>query len=365
MKRKVKILVSNDLATDQRMHRIAQSLCNHGYEVEILGRQKKDTLPLRTFAFKTTRLNMFIHKGVGFYLNLNIAFILRLLFAKMQVVYCVDTDTLPAGIVLKVFRRIKLVYDAHELFPEVPELMGKTGKKKIWQVVEKLGISYCTDLCITVSGSVAGYYGNRYHKIFTVVRNCPPAGTGPQPEHTAPEYILYQGALNEGRGLEALIHAALLLEVPIKIAGTGDLDTKLKDMTRQLNVNHKVTFLGNLDPIQLKSVTEKAWLGYNLLENKGLSYYYSLSNKTFDYMHSGIPQLISPFPEYQSLNQLYGFGLETETQPEAIASAVQLLLTNPAVYGELKKGSEIAAKNCSWEPESEILLHAMDGLFGK
>jgi len=355
--RRIIVIVSNDISTDQRMSRICGTLHENGYQVELIGRKLKASPDLTSKPYIQTRLKLFFTKGVVFYLELNFRLFLRLLFQKTDIVYSVDADTLVAGSWIKIVRKVKLVFDAHELFSEVPELENRGIKKKVWQMVEKLGIQSFADLRITVSDSVASHYTSLYGKDFIVVRNCPSALSF-IPRDKKEQYILYQGALNEGRGLEALIMASKHIEMIVKIAGSGDLEEKLKNLVIENGLEKKVVFLGKVMPENLREITQNAWLGYNLLEKKGLSYYYSLSNKTFDYMHAGVPQLIPDFPEYSLLNQTHNFGLVAESEISSIVNAVQLLQKNSILYDQLKQGSIHCAKTCIWEKEKEILLKA-------
>ena len=108
-----------------------------------------------------------------------------------------------------------------------------------------------------------------------------------------------------GRGLEALILAMKTIPMNLKIAGDGDLDKNLKKLVLEQQLSDKVEFLGLIKPEELKHHTNQALIGYNVMENIGLSYYYSLSNKFFDYIHSGVPVITNQFPEYNDLNNTY------------------------------------------------------------
>ena len=359
--KKVIVTVSNDIVTDQRMARICNTLVQNGYQLEIIGRVLKTSPNLTPKTYKQTRLKLWFNKGIAFYVELNLRLFLKLLFQKADLIYTVDADTLVAGSLIKIFKKVKLVFDAHELFSEVPELEGRTFKKKLWQIVEKNGIQRFADLRITVSESVALHYKTLYSKSFIVVKNCPLKLTY-QPKETREPYILYQGALNEGRGLEALIMASKHIDMSVLIAGSGDLDEKLKTIVKENGVEKKVLFLGKLLPEKLIEITANAWLGYNLLEKKGLSYYYSLSNKTFDYIQAGIPQLMPSFPEYIQLNQKFEIGVLTEPLAESIVTTVNSLIKNHELYLHLKQESLKAAKIYVWENEEEKLVNHLRAL---
>ncbi|MCB9250901.1 MAG: glycosyltransferase [Flavobacteriales bacterium] len=361
-KKRIVIMVSNDLVTDQRMHRICTSLSGSGYEVRIIGRFLKSSVELTEKQYAQTRMKLFFDHGVLFYLELNIRFILKLFFGKIDLLYSVDADTLPSAIILKFLKRLKLVYDAHELFPEVPELLNRPVKKWMWQLVDKAGIVYCSDLRFTVSETLSEHYRKKYDRDFIVLRNLPTYHDNAM-ETVEEKYVLYQGALNEGRGLTELIDAAKKIDMKILIAGDGDLRDELKSKCEKEEGLNKVIFLGKLDPEKLKEYTRRAFIGYNLLDNRSLSYYYSLSNKTFDYLHAGVPQLFPPFPEYIELNKKVKLGLQVDLKTDEIAKALDQLLKDPVLHSELKKGLLESAQDFDWNKEQKILLDAIKKLF--
>ena len=107
--KKIYLTVTNDLNQDQRMHRVCLSVRNQGYEVVLIGREKKESKPLLEFPFRQIRLKCFFEKGFLFYVEFNIRLFLFLLFKKIDVLYAVDLDTIAVGGMVKIFRRIKLI----------------------------------------------------------------------------------------------------------------------------------------------------------------------------------------------------------------------------------------------------------------
>lgn len=123
--KKITVTVSNDIVTDQRMERICSSMVAIGYELEIVGRRLPNSFPLGIKEYKQSRLKLLFTKGPLFYAALNFRLLFYLLATKPDIVYTVDTDTALAGIWTKKFLKSKLIYDAHELFSEVPELQNR------------------------------------------------------------------------------------------------------------------------------------------------------------------------------------------------------------------------------------------------
>jgi len=358
MATKIICTVTNDLTYDQRMIRICTTLSEAGYEVLLVGRRRNNSRPVRAEAFQQKRLACFFDAGKLFYLEYNLRLLFFLLFARFQLVCAVDLDTLlPAYIVCKL-RRKACVYDAHEYFTEVPEVNRRPMVKKVWEMLADFLIPK-VKYAYTVGGCLAEALEKRYGTKFEVIRNMPFQRKTPSSLSVtdAPKIILYQGALNEGRGLEAAIIAMHEIDGAVLwLAGEGDLSEKLRKLVKQERLDNKVTFLGYLPPHKLQELTPKAYIGLNLLENKGLSYYYSLANKAFDYIQAGVPSIHMAFPEYEWLNQEYEtYLLLPELSPEQISKAIKELLNNPQQYKRLQQNCQNAAKKLHWEAEAEKL----------
>lgn len=362
LSRKIIFTVTNDLTYDQRMQKICRSLSNAGYEIELVGRERYSSLPLSTEPFKQMRLRCIFNKGKLFYLEYNLRLLFYLLFQKFDALCGIDLDTIVPVYVVGKLKNKKLIYDAHEYFTEVPEVIRRPTVKKVWQWVERTFVPKF-DLCYTVSPALAELFSKKHYKEFHVVRNIPLLG---DPSHVTRHplpVILYQGALNEGRGLEHLIEAMRGVNAKLLLAGEGDLSNELRNLTKKLNLERKVEFLGFVKPNELKELTSKAAIGINLLENKGLSYYYSLSNKFFDYIHARIPQICIAFPEYKKINDEYEVAVLVEScNINEIKKAITRLLNDHDLYQRLQKKCEVCSLNLNWQNEEKKLVTLYDEL---
>jgi len=360
--RTVFITISNNLIYDQRMQKTALSLQKAGYMVKIIGRNfeknssdNSSAINLSQNEYHHLLIQCFFNKKALFYLEFNLRLIIYLLFQKFDILCAVDTDTLAACAIISQIKRKPLIFDSHELFAEVPELENRQLVKKCWQSIEKIFIPKAK-ICYTVSTSLSNILSNKYRKNFEVIRNLPYLNKRTINLTTKGEYLIYQGAVNKGRGLEELILAMQSIDFPLVIAGNGDILVKVKRMAEELELTNKINFTGYLLPEKLKNLTQNAFAGYNLLDEKSKSYYFSLSNKYFDYMQQAIPSLSNPFPEYKKIEEQFQVGILLNTNSQEIINAVGLLHKNESFYLQLRENCVKARNNFCWEIEEKKLL---------
>lgn len=352
--------VTNDLNYDQRMIRICSSLQEGGYEVALIGRKKRSSRPLEKQIFAQQRIVCPFERGFLFYAVFNLQLCWKLLWSPADIICAVDTDTLLAAYLAARVRKKKLVYDAHEYFTEVPELVNRPLVRSIWSTLAAWIVPR-VDMAYTVGPALAGIFENTYRKPFAVIRNLPRSESrvAERPAPVDPPVLLYQGMLNEGRGLEAILAALPLLpsDIHLWLAGEGDRSEQLRAQAAAAGLNDRVHFLGLLAPEELRKITPHAKIGLNLLENKGLNYYYSLANKAFDYIQAGVPSIQMQFPEYEHLQKRWGvFWLIPDLSPTTLAGAIQQLIEDPRQWQQIRNNCRIAAQELCWEKEVPRLL---------
>jgi len=169
---------------------------------------------------------------------------------------------------------------------------------------------------------------------------------------TEGNFLLYQGAVNEGRGLEWLIPAMKFVDMPLVICGDGNFMEKAKSLVKTFGVEEKITFKGKISPNDLWEITQKAYIGINLVEPLGLNQLYSLANKFFDYIHANIPQLTMEFPEYERINNEFEVALLIKSlHSNEIAENLNLLIHNKVLYNRLRQNCKEAALIYNWQNE--------------
>ncbi len=340
------------------MIRICSTLFEHGYDVLLIGRKKPTSLPLN-FDFKTDRLKCFFQKGKLFYIEYNIRLFFYLLFSKTDILCAIDLDSILPNYCISKWKNIPLVYDAHEYFTEVIEVTNRPKIKRFWEKIEATIVPKLT-YAYTVNSSLARLFKEKYNIHFESIRNISTLKTLKEKSDTKKPYIIYAGVLNEGRGLEETIDAIQHCDISFMICGEGDITERLKLQVQRLRLEDKVEFKGYVQPQALQPLIEGAYAGILVLKNEGLSYYYSLANKFFDYIHAGIPQITTDFPEYRALNEKYHVALYAKLDPKSIALTINELLNNKELYKQLKNNALAARNELNWKKESQKLIAFYD-----
>lgn len=365
-KKKIYLAVTNDLVTDNRVHKIASTLQKANTEVTLLGRIKNNKTQKLNRTYQTKRFRLLFKKGPAFYFEYNLRLFCFLLFHRFDIIVANDLDTLLGSYIACRIKSKNIVYDSHEYFTEVPELVGRKFPKKIWSIIERF-ILPKIKYAYTVSESIAIAYEKIYGIQMQVIRNVPYCQLEPltvNQKDTTIKTILYQGSLNVGRGLEQMIDAMEYIDNSIfKIIGDGDVRDKLKTRVEEKSLQSKVQFLGQIPFQELVKETQQADLGIALEENLGLNYYYALPNKLFDYIQAGVPVLVSPFPEMQKIVNKYSIGtVYDHKNPQELAGKIKEIFDLEKRYLKWKENTQKAAKQLCWENEEKMLINLYSNL---
>lgn len=362
MQKKIYLTVTNELRYDQRMQRICTSLASFGYDVTLVGRKKLNSPTLEQQKFKQKRLRCFINKGKFFYIVFNIRLFFYLLFKKTDAFCTIDLDTILPTLFIAKIRKKTLIYDAHEYFTEVPEVINRPRIQKIWQKIELFSVPK-VDFAYTVSHSIAELLAQQYCKSFGVIRNMPYSNENMQ-NPKQENFVLYQGAINNGRGLDLVLKSFKDIDYQLVLAGDGDIRDELAKLSNSLNLNEKVRFTGNLAPKELQILTPKAKIGLHVSPPMGVNNELSLANKFFEYIQAGVPAIVTRFPEYEKINEQYEICyFIDELTKENLQNAIAELLQNQELYNKLRENCLKYRHELTWEKEELKLKEFYENVF--
>lgn len=358
------VSVTNDLYTDNRVNKICLFLVDQGYEVTLVGRMRKSSLSLNPRPYKTKRVKLLFEKGAKFYAVYNIRLFLFLLFHKTDLLVANDLDTLLANyLAKKLKRKCRLVYDSHELFTEVPELIDRPKTQKIWMRIERW-IFPKLDTVYTVNESIANIYSKMYQKDVKVVRNISPKWEPKElmskEQLLIPQgkpLIILQGAgINVERGAEEAVEAMKSIDAVLMIVGDGDVVPQLRETVSRSGIEDKVIFYGKKPFDIMMNYTHYADIGLTLDKPRSLNYKYSLPNKVFDYIHAGTPVVATNIIEVAKVIRKHDIGCIVDPlTPENLATAINDLLNDRERLMRYKENCINASEIENWDIESQIL----------
>ncbi|MFM7838742.1 MAG: glycosyltransferase, partial [Chitinophagaceae bacterium] len=315
--------------------------------------------------FQQKRVYCFFQKGTAFYLEYNLSLCLVLLLTRLDLIGAIDLDTILPCYWISRLKNIPRTYDAHELFCEMKEVVTRPAIHRVWKWIERYTVPRFT-VGYTVSEPIAEEFKKLYNVNYPVIRNLP----FPDPElpidfHLKKErYLIYSGAVNEGRCFETLIPAMKQVSLPLMICGEGNFLRQAKELVKLHGLQQQIKFMGKVPPEQLRPLIRNAWAGITLFEATGKSNYFSLANRFFDYLQAGIPQLCVDFPAYRALNNSYRVAvLVTTIEPEQLARELNRLNTDSELYEQLTQQCLVARKELHWDREKSKLLELYHPLF--
>lgn len=363
-KHKLYFTVTNDLNYDQRMIRICTTLAEAGFEVTLVGVKRKTSLPLIDRPFRQKRLPILAERGPVFYGGYWVFLFFYLLWRRMDVVCAIDLDTILPVLFLSKIKRCKRVYDAHEIFTEMKEVVTRPKQARLWQAIE----NYCVPRFpkgYTVGGFCSKYLEEKQGVHYPVITNA----TILRPLEDLPDrsknpFILYQGAVNKGRCFEELIPAMQWIDWPLVICGGGNFLEEARALVSEYKLENKVTFKGFIPPDELWKITREASIGLILLDDISKNNVFSLANRVFDYMHNAVPQVSMNFPEYKAINDQFEVALllDAPLTPESIAEGINTLINDPGRRAKLTANSLEARKVINWQENEKLLLEFYQNL---
>ena len=276
-----------------------------------------------------------------------------------------DLDTLLPSFLISKIKRTRLIYDSHEYFTEVPELVSRPKVQKVWRAIEEFVLPKMKEM-ITVNESIANLFREKYGIKVHVIRNIPMRKMLPEPADKESlnlpndkHILILQGSgINIHRGSEELVEAMRYLDNCILlIIGGGDVLPILKQKVAENHWDDRVRFFPRMPYKDMMAITQLAELGFTLDKPNNLNYLFSLPNKLFDYIQANVPIVASHLPEIERVIKDYNIGTFIEEHnPEHIAKTIKETLSDEVSLKTWKNNLNFAAQELCWENEEQILM---------
>ncbi|HJY83339.1 MAG TPA: glycosyltransferase [Candidatus Binatia bacterium] len=278
-----------------------------------------------------------------------------------------DLPVLPTAV--EAAKRIgaKVVYDAHELYPD--QEFARLLRRR-WRTVERLYI-HCADAVTTVNPAIAAVLAARYGIAQPLVLyNCPPRyphlESKPRIFHDtwrlppSARIVLYQGGLTPHRNLDGLVRALAYVqnrEVIAVFLGDGPERERLVRLVRRLGMTNRVYFHPAVPQSHLLHYTASADLGIIPYLTTSKNTWLCTPNKLFEFLQAEVPILAHDLPELRRIITGEEIGrIAMLSSPQALAAAVDELFAGSDPGRCYQQAVRQAKERYCWEHEERKLL---------
>ena len=395
---RIAMLVWNEFRNDARVLKQAQTLQSAGYLVTVFAlhtpgvTRSKETLMDGTRVVRVARRPLWRWRRVKAQqspsasaagnpmtvlrvvarLWTHIGLIARIAGHRATVIHAHDVNTLPSAWLAARLSGAKLVYDAHELSTS----REGYGRYRTWVALIERTLMPRTDGNITTTETRAKFFARAYAIARPqVLQNRPRFSNSPPTQRIRNELgllqpwpiIVYQGGLQQGRGLERLLRvAARVPDAYFVLIGGGKLCVPLMTLCNELGLAERVHFIPVVPLADLPSYTASADIGVQPIENTCLNHFTTDSNKLFEYVIAGLPVIATDFPEIRRIVRAHDIGLLVPAGDDVqLQTALTRLLGDPALRRRYAGNTLIAARYLNWEQQEAELVGLYHRLAGK
>lgn len=275
-----------------------------------------------------------------------------------------DLNTLPQAIVCSKLRLKPkpLIYDSHEVQSDRTGYNPKTIKR-----IESFMLKFVDQMIVEnhtrakYNEDIYGFYPKtlyNYSEKYNIEEK-PQINLHKKIGINEDEKILlYQGGLQQGRGLELLIEAMdEIKEGHLLFIGGGKLTQPLKEQAEASKQADRIHFIDKVPFQELPSYTREAYLGFQVLQNICFNHYSASSNKLFEYMMAHVPVISCDFPEIKKVVEETNTGLVVDSHNASeIANAVNQLVKDTSLRNQLSENTKQAKEIYNWNNEKSKLL---------
>lgn len=388
---RIAMIVWNECRNDARVLKEAQTLQSAGYQVTVFARHtpgvtyRNEVLPegirivrgghtplwrssspaigpasgRRSVPLRRILSRLWAHAGM----------LLRIALHRAEVVHAHDVNTLVTAWLAARLSGAKLVYDAHEIST------SREGYDRFrpWVARIERTLMPRAQATITTTDRRAAFFARAYAITRPLVlQNRPRLTVRPNTQRIRNELglqqpwpiILYQGGLQQGRGLERLLRVCTKLpEAYCVLIGGGRLTQPLKQLSEELGLAGRVHFIPTVALADLPSYTASADIAVQPIENTCLNHFTTDSNKLFEYVIAGLPVVATNFPEIRAVVRAHAIGLLVPADRELpLHDALKQLIDDPLLRRTLADNSRKAAEHLNWEQQETKLVELYERL---
>jgi len=299
-----------------------------------------------------------------------LAILERLRFYRPDLIHAHDLPQLRVAVAGKRILNVPLIYDSHELYPEICTL---TPDEKRYLFDREAQLVHHCDHIIIINHLTAAEMAHRYKisppSVIMNAVNCPenfdPATKPDRYRKILPIpedhwILLYQGWFSPFRGLQTLVSSfsGIREDIHLILMGYGDFCHDLEAIARERGLLDRVHIIDAVPQSELLYWTASADAGIICYPAVDLGHYFCSPNKLFEFIQAELPIVANDLPFLQHVVGREGFGVIRKLDTEDdLAQAIEEMF-DPALGGpdRFRPRLRERKKEYSWEAEAPKLL---------
>ena len=287
-----------------------------------------------------------------------------------DVFHCHEPSSLLVSAMLKVLKRKKLIYDAHEHYPSLiaenslfPDFI-RPLVRFLADIEERILIRFA-NVVITVDQILCKEY-KKYHKNVHIISNYPKLELFRSSDlNSENEGIIYVGGISRDRGIYQMIDVANKANVKLICVGNFTDELNKNEINNFLaeNPTKNVVFTGHVSHLKVVGYINNSKASLCVLQPIP-RYEKAVPIKVFEYMACGLPVVASNFSEIAKVVKEADCGILVDpTNIDEIAKAITYLLEHSEEAKRMgDNGRRAVEEKYNWERMEEKLLKLYEGL---
>lgn len=273
---------------------------------------------------------------------------------EVELVSLHDHELIPAGLLVRLFRRIPVVVDIHEDAPALirhRQWIPQWLRPPLAWLAERL--FYAAERFCDVTLAEPGY-ARLFDSEHPVFPNYPAGDRLPDPAADA-GFVVYVGDVTEPRGALDMVEAVAQLDPPQPLVVIGRCPGEITSWMERLAAERGVdlTLTGWLPHSEAMARAASASVGLSLLHDLP-NYRHSMPTKLIEYLQLGIPVVATDLPgSRDGVSGLRGVRFVAPLDPAAAGTAIAEAATDVGLRAALAAEIPDLRRRMTW-PDSEV-----------
>ncbi|KXA73681.1 hypothetical protein AXA74_06640 [Bordetella hinzii LMG 13501] len=392
--RRILMLTISMIDIDPRINKVAHSLAQAGYHVDIMSLNSEHGPDDVIFEDKEPGVRYVRVRCPEAYTRFWAAYqpTFRRVSAKLDFdfVHANDLTTLATAAAIAAERGCPLVYDSHEMwsenvtwdmaarkYVEMPLWKRRLARKVEGELLSKVSSFY------SVSPSILDEYQRRYGRRPLMLANVPDIAVLETANMDVPSVreltqsgdekfiTLYLGGLGPARNIETVIDAHQYLDDNFLFVIRGPhaerWGVEYHERAKKLGISHRIAVLPGVGRDELLAGAKGADCGVVMLRNLCKNFYWFYPNKFFEYAAAGIPVAVSNFPDVSAHIQREGNGVTFDPHdPKSIADTLRKLAADRQAAREMgERGRASVLREYNWGHAIQVMVSEYDRMSAK